>query len=138
MKKNLLLFFLVIFLMNNGYSQNKTMWSPLSEKEIESSPKVRRASFPQEYTLWKLDIVALKEKLRNAPIRGQFTHRQSNIVIQLPNAEGKLEQFRVLETPIMEPDWLLNFQQLNLMLVKELTMLQQPQDFQLLNLDCIV
>lgn len=104
MKKNLLLFFLVIFLMNNGYSQNKTMWSPLSEKEIESSPKVRRASFPQEYTLWKLDIVALKEKLRNAPIRGQFTHRQSNIVIQLPNAEGKLEQFRVLETPIMEPE----------------------------------
>lgn len=42
--------------------------------------------------------------MRNAPIRGQFTQRQSNIIIQLPNAEGKLEQFRVLETPIMEPE----------------------------------
>ena len=51
--------------------------------------------------MWKLDLQSLKNTLRNAPVRGEF-NGISTVIIQLPNAEGQLEQFRVLETPIME------------------------------------
>lgn len=103
MKKQLLLLVLVFFSFLNLHSQNKKVWNLIEERNLENKPKVRRASSPQDYQLWKLDLQSLKNQLRNAPVRGEF-NGVSNVVIQLPNAEGKLEQFRVLETPIMEPE----------------------------------
>ena len=82
-------------------AQQKSLWNKIDEKAIENETKVRRASSPKEFTLWNLNLQVLKEQLRNAPIRGEF-QGTSNVVIQLPNAEGKLERFSVLETPIME------------------------------------
>ncbi|MCW1147083.1 reprolysin-like metallopeptidase [Flavobacterium lacisediminis] len=101
MKKNLLLIILVLFSSFNMHAQGKGVWNLVEGKAIENLPKVRRASLPQEYQLWKLDLQGMKSQLRNAPVRGEF-QGVSNVVIQLPNAEGKLEQFRILETPIME------------------------------------
>jgi subtilisin-like proprotein convertase family protein len=103
MKRKLLMLVLVFFSFLNSQAQDKRVWNLTEEKAIANLPKVRRASFPQEYQLWKLDLQGLKNQLRNAPIRGEF-NGVSNVIIQLPNAEGKLEQFRVLETPIMEPE----------------------------------
>ena len=100
MKKKLLIFIMAFYsLIINA--QQKSLWNKIDEKAIENETKVGRASFPKEFTLWNLNLQVLKEQLRNAPIRGEF-QGTSNVVIQLPNAEGKLERFSVLETPIME------------------------------------
>mgnify|MGYP000450743619 CR=1 FL=1 len=60
MKKNLLKFVLVIFASFNLHAQEKVVWNSIEEKSIENQPKVKRASFPQEYQLWKLDLQSLK------------------------------------------------------------------------------
>jgi len=102
MKKLLLTIVLVFssFVLN---AQDKSLWQKIDENTLENKSKVRRASFPQEYKLWKLDLQNLKNQLRNAPVRGEFKG-VSNVIILLPNADGHLEKFRVLETPIMEPE----------------------------------
>ena len=82
-------------------AQDKSFWNRAEEVSIENEAKLRRASFPNGYQLWKLDLHSLKNTLRNTPVRGEFKGI-STVIIQLPNAEGKLERFRVLETPIME------------------------------------
>ena len=100
MKEKLLIIVLLFssFILN---AQTKSFWHQIEESSIENVAKVRRASFPNEYQLWKLDLQSLKNTLRNAPVRGEF-NGISTVIIQLPNAEGQLEQFRVLETAIME------------------------------------
>jgi len=100
MKEKLLIIVLLFssFILN---AQTKSFWHQIEESSIENEAKVRRASFPNEYRLWKLDLQSLKNTLRNAPVRGE-SNGISTVIIQLPNAEGQLERFRVLETPIME------------------------------------
>ena len=100
MKEKLFIIVLLFssFILN---AQTKSFWHQIQESSVENKSKVRRASFPNEYRLWKLDLQSLKNTLRNAPVRGEF-NGISTVIIQLPNAEGQLEQFRVLETPIME------------------------------------
>ena len=100
MKEKLFIIVLLFssFILN---AQTKSFWHQIEESSVENKSKVRRASFPNEYQLWKLDLQSLKNTLRNAPVREAF-NGISTVIIQLPNAEGQLEQFRVLETPIME------------------------------------
>ena len=103
MNKILLLIIVLIISPFSSNAQNKSIWQQVDENTLETKTKVRRASFPQEYNLWKLDLQNLKMQLNNVPIRGEFDG-VSNVIIQLPNAEGQLERFRVLETPIMESE----------------------------------
>ncbi|WP_291137795.1 reprolysin-like metallopeptidase [Flavobacterium sp. UBA7663] len=106
--KKLLLIVVLVFSSFVLKAQSKSLWQQIDENSIENQPKVKRASFPQEYKLWKLDVQNFKNQLRNAPVRGEF-HGISNVIIQLPNVDGQLESFRVLETPIMEPGLAVKF-----------------------------
>ncbi|MDP5001035.1 MAG: secretion protein, partial [Flavobacterium sp.] len=99
--KKLLLLVVLVFSSFVLKAQSKSLWQQIDENSIKNQPKVKRASFPQEFQLWKLDLQNLKNQLRNTPVRGEF-QGVSNVIIQLPNASGQLESFRVLETPIME------------------------------------
>ena len=98
-KKLLIILMMISSLFLNA--QGKSFWHQIEESSIKNEAKLRRASFPNEYRLWKLDLQSLKNVIRNAPVRGEFKG-VSNVVIHLPNAEGQLERFRILETPIME------------------------------------
>jgi len=50
-----------------------------------------------------LNFSNLNQTLNNAPIRGEFVGK-SNLIIQFPNAEGKLESFRISEASTMAPE----------------------------------
>ncbi|WP_300488558.1 reprolysin-like metallopeptidase [Flavobacterium sp.] len=102
MKKQLQLAFLLLFSFATGFAQTQRLWKPIDESSITTQKKVNRSSFPRNYNLFTLDLNTLKNSLSNAPIRGQFEGK-SNLIIELPNAQGQLEHFRVMETPIMEP-----------------------------------
>ena len=84
-------------------SAQNELWVKTSTEKHTNDAKARRNSFPDKADYYQLNLNLLKSKLVNAPVRGQFTG-QSNLIISFPTAYGKLEQFRVMESPIMHPD----------------------------------
>ena len=102
MKKNLQLLFAVFCSVSMGYSQSQSFWKPVEETNLKSAEKTRRNAIPQQSKIFSLDLQAFKDALSNAPIRGN-SEGKSNLIIELPDADGKIGHFRVIETPIMEP-----------------------------------
>ncbi|WP_449666789.1 thrombospondin type 3 repeat-containing protein [Winogradskyella alexanderae] len=58
---------------------------------------------PKHYQTFRLNIDALKEQLIEAPLRGDNT-AQSPVRVFLPNHEGDLVQFNVVEAPVLSSD----------------------------------
>lgn len=84
-------------------SAQNELWVKTSPERYSNDIKARRSSTPDKADYYQLNLNLLKTKLVGAPIRGQFTG-QSNLIISFPTADGALEQFRVMESPIMHPD----------------------------------
>lgn len=99
MKKTALLIMFILF-STISFAQSE-IWKKIDEQKVVGLEKVRRNSVPKEYQLFSLDIDAFKNQLIGAPVRGEFSGRSRHI-ITLPNSEGKIEKFYVMETPIME------------------------------------
>lgn len=100
MKKNLQLLLAMFCSVAVGYSQSQPLWKSVKETDLKSTEKARRNSVPTQSKIYSLDLAALRNTLAAAPLRGATT--KSNLIIELPNAAGKLQHFRVVETPIME------------------------------------
>ncbi|MDD3003669.1 reprolysin-like metallopeptidase [Flavobacterium sp.] len=98
MKKIILVLF-AFFSFAISFAQSG--WTKIEESEITMLEKVNRSSVPKTYQLFYLDLEVFKSQLTGAPVRGLFSGRSQQI-IYLPNAEGNLERFYVMETPIME------------------------------------
>lgn len=99
MKKTALL--ITFFLFSAiGFAQSE-IWKKIDEQTVSGLEKVRRNSFPREYQLFNLDLEGFKNQLVGAPVRGAFSGRSKHL-ITLPNSDGKIERFYVMETPIME------------------------------------
>ena len=60
------------------------------------------------YQTHHLDLDALRAQLANAPLRSSET-RISNTLISLPNNKGELEQFMVVETPVLSEELSLQY-----------------------------
>ncbi|WP_313804729.1 reprolysin-like metallopeptidase [Flavobacterium sp.] len=101
MKRKLTLAVLVLFSVTIGFAQSQKLWNLTNENNAANLKKVNRSSFPRDYHLFTLDLETFKNQLIGAPVRGEF-QGISNLIIELPNAEGVLEHYRVMETPIME------------------------------------
>ena len=99
MKKIYLLITLLVSI--TVFAQSGSIWKPIKETEILTEAKIKRNSFPKTFELYQLDLNSLKTTLQNAPMRD--SRGKSNVIIELPNAQGQLEHFRVVETPSMEP-----------------------------------
>lgn len=99
MKKILLLTVIAIFAFASGYSQT-ALWTKTSEERLSVLEKADRSSTPREYQLFQLNLVGLKSQLQSAPSRENGT--VSNVIIAFPNAEGKLENYRIYEASVME------------------------------------
>ncbi|PCJ28545.1 MAG: hypothetical protein COA97_00960 [Flavobacteriales bacterium] len=77
-------------------------WSKSSLSAVENVSKVNRNAQPTTSQIFNLDLNAFKTALIGAPVRGESTAK-STIIVEFPTADGKLEKYRVLESPIMEP-----------------------------------
>ena len=84
-------------------SAQNELWVKTSPEKYNNDIKARRNAIPDKAEYYQLNLNLLKAKLVGAPIRGQFM-AQSNLIISFPTADGKLEQFRVMESPIMHAD----------------------------------
>ena len=95
MKKTLLLIVFSLALTNFSYSQTERAWSNYKGQDVKVAISAQRESFPQEFELMQLDLTVLRQALLTASDR--FAENRTSAVISLPNAEGKLERFRVYE-----------------------------------------
>ena len=84
-------------------SAQTELWVKTSADKFVNETKARRNSTPDKADYYQLNLNLLKSQLVGAPIRGQFTGK-SPLIISFPTAYGTMEQFRVMESPIMHPD----------------------------------
>lgn len=103
MKKSAAIIFAFFCLSIDIHSQNNAdkFWSPVNEAKIAQSGK--RQIVPQKYTTFKLNGAGLKNKLFSAPHERTTRINQSGCIISLPLPDGSIQQFRIVESPIMEP-----------------------------------
>ncbi|MFL9844214.1 reprolysin-like metallopeptidase [Flavobacterium rhizosphaerae] len=99
MKKALLFFITSITLF--GHAQNQ-FWQKISEKDIVALEKNPRDSHPESYTLFKLDLTAIKTALAQAPVRNSGT--ESAVVLQFPDGDGNMLHFRIYNAPVIHKD----------------------------------
>lgn len=79
---------------------DKQLWTEVSVKNISMNDLVHRSSQPKSFKLYELDIENLKTIIRNAPDRNA-AKGVSNTIVEFPNPDGKFENFRIFESPIM-------------------------------------
>lgn len=91
----------LLFTITIGTAQNKNdLWEKSNSSEI--SKKFTKTDLPQN-NIFELDLPAMKKMLGTSPKRDNF-NTTSNLIITLPNGEGKLENFKVYENPVMAPE----------------------------------
>ena len=102
MKKTLLLVFFSALSISFGYSQTEKAWKPFNGKDVKVAKSAERASFPTAFKLMQLNLTSLKNALVSAPDR--FGSEVSNVIISIPNVDGKLERFQMYEASNFEAD----------------------------------
>lgn len=82
-----------------GHAQNAN-WKSTNGKNITQESLLNRASIPSQYYLFQLDLAVLKTQLANAPLRS--SKLSSQVVVQFPDGNGQLKNFKVYEAPVMQ------------------------------------
>ncbi|MFT3681729.1 MAG: fibronectin type III domain-containing protein [Ferruginibacter sp.] len=93
--KKLSLFFLSCSLLTTAMAQQKKDWSlHTGAARIITDKAVARPSFPKEFKLFNLNTESFSKELLSITGKNSLKHSQ---VISLPNADGNMEEFEVVE-----------------------------------------
>ncbi len=103
MKKIVLLTQLFVLFTVFGYSQSDRFWSVnnQSRSSIVTDKAVSRLSYPKTFKLFNLNTASFRQEL--FAVIGANAAKRSTI-ISIPNADGNLEQFEVVEASNFEPE----------------------------------
>ena len=97
--------FLVLVISGTIFSASAqdNYWSANSQSRgsIITDKAVARQSFPKEYNLYNLDLASLQRQLLT--VVDQPSGRRATAIITLPAANGRMEQFEVVESSNFEP-----------------------------------
>ncbi|VXB38953.1 conserved hypothetical protein [Flavobacterium sp. 9AF] len=107
MRKKLLLLTLC-FSFLQIFSQKENSWKNIANTNLDKLGKIRRSSWPSEYKLFEFDYQRFKTSLVNVPKRENF-FGISSVIVSIPNPEGILEQYRIVEASTFESDLQLKF-----------------------------
>ncbi len=109
MKKavSLILFMLVLTTTNAQKKPEDGTWAMIEEKSIEVNSK--RQIIPKSYLTYKLNLPVLKENLSTALTEEKVLIDKSTCIITLPVPNGEIQQFRVVQSSIMEPELEMQF-----------------------------
>lgn len=102
MKALLCYLMVAIFVLSISDSFAQT-WSPVAESSV-AVLKEKQVIKPEKYSLQKLEVKSLLDKLHVAP--KEFSHAAkvgSENIIPIPMPDGTIQRFRFSESPIMEP-----------------------------------
>lgn len=101
--KKLVLTCLLALVTVSAFSQGGRFWTPNNENvaAIVKDKAVSRANYPEQFKLFNLDAPGFRQKLLS--ITGNNRLRTSTI-ITLPNTDGGIEEFEVVEASNFEPE----------------------------------
>lgn len=100
MKKFLVFTLTVLAFTMNSQNAADRYWLPVNESSIKVSGS--RQIIPQKYLTIRLADSELKNKLFTAPLESNVKINESFCIITLPLPDGTFQQFKVVESPIME------------------------------------
>ncbi|MCT4663601.1 MAG: M12 family metallo-peptidase [Flavobacteriales bacterium] len=95
-KANYLFAFALLF-SYFSFSQN---FIPVDEKNIQTN--ATRHIVPDVFTTYQINLLSIKNSLNQAPHENTVSVENSNHFISLPDDQGNLLSYRVVESPIME------------------------------------
>lgn len=98
MKKTVLFILFALMAFAQGFAQS-SLWESVSAADVRGA-LADRASQPSKSQLYHLDLDALKATLATAPLRGTGAQ---GILVQLPDADGALQAYRVFKAPVIAP-----------------------------------
>lgn len=81
-------------------SAQLSFWSPSSQDDRATAPAVEVSTFDA----YDLDVARLEAWLSEVPQAAAFDARTSEAVLALPMPNGRVERFRVVNSPIMAPE----------------------------------
>ena len=97
------LFILFSLFSLNFFGQNSSeIWKEITNSKFKEATLKHRTSFPNDYKIYSVNLVQLKNVLKNAPKR-DVSSRKKGIIVTFPLSNGKLERFMVYESSIMHP-----------------------------------
>ncbi|MBP2283894.1 chitodextrinase [Flavobacterium sp. CG_23.5] len=99
MKKNLLSIALIA-ITSFSYAQGGALWKTSIKKN--GSTVFENKSLISNPNLFELDVNELQKSLINSPKRNATTAK-SSVIVSFPNADGKLERYRIFESSNMDP-----------------------------------
>ena len=77
-----------------------SFWSPASQEDRATAPAVEVSTFDA----YDMDVARLEAWLSEVPHAAAFDARSSEAVLALPMPNGRVERFRVVNSPIMAPE----------------------------------
>ena len=80
----------------------QNFWQPVEESKIGKDLFTQRQK-PASYKIFHLNETAFATAASLAPSEKSINASQSTSVISIPNAEGSIENFRVVDAPVMDP-----------------------------------
>ena len=86
-------------------SAQLSFWSTASQQERATAPAVEVSTFDA----YDLDVARLEAWLSEVPHAAAFDARASEAVLALPLPNGRMERFRVVNSPIMAPELAVRF-----------------------------
>ncbi|MDH7446538.1 reprolysin-like metallopeptidase [Aquimarina sp. 2201CG14-23] len=85
-----------LFMISLGFSQNNP-WERTNVNLKSSNVISTKTDLPTK-TLFNLDVNSIQKMLADSPLRGKSS--VSSVIIPLPNADGTMESYRVVEAPV--------------------------------------
>ena len=86
-----------------AHAQRKALWTYVTESQITKTQGIRTI-IPRVFKTIELNQTALKRLLNALPMESSVPVRLSKFNIGLPMPDGTIQYFKIVESPVMEPD----------------------------------
>ena len=86
---------------NAKQSGQLTLWRAADKTKIKDSGRLLDVS--QKYLVYRLNMTGLKNLLANAPLEFSQAARDREVILEIPDPQGKLVRFRMEESPMLAP-----------------------------------
>jgi len=93
---------ITLFLFVFSVTAQQSYWQETDKNELNANSNTTTLD-KKFYKTYHLDIDTFKAQLINAPLRSTII-MPSNFKIYLPNIEGELEEFAIVETPVLSEE----------------------------------
>lgn len=96
--------FLLVFFCVLTFGQTKiNTWTEINSVKGIEPERIIKPALPKEFKIFEFNYNEFIKDLVNVPQRDNF-NGVSNVIISLPNPNGEIEQYRILEASSFEPE----------------------------------